>query len=246
MSFDPNDFITKVYRRKNGRPNVHRLYMHYCTECNAQRSYLPASRIGKCLSCASKGKVISDEQKQKISKALVGNTNHVYHTPESRRLAIAKSHETKRNASPEVKEQYRRNAGAGKLGISVEEYIAIEHEIKKRRKLAHNIRSQLANLLKGVVGKLRHVEWTADDLIAHLESRFKEGMSWLNYGRIKGIRCWEIDHVVPIRAKNEDGSYVFNNLEDPCSEDFAKCFSLDNLQPMWADENNKKNNRILK
>jgi len=57
----------------------------------------------------------------------------------------------------------------------------------------------------------------------HLESQFKEGMSWENYGK------WHLDHKIPISwAKNEDEIYELNKFT--------------NFQPLWAEENIKKSN----
>jgi len=70
-------------------------------------------------------------------------------------------------------------------------------------------------------------------------------MNWSNYGRKKGMRCWEIDHVIPLMAKN-NGKYVWSQsgLSDPTSITFKSAWSLNNLQPLWADENLKKLNSL--
>ena len=69
------------------------------------------------------------------------------------------------------------------------------------------------------------VEFTLNDLIVHLEKQFTDGMSWDNYG------TWHIDHKIPIA--------VFN-FTKPEHQDFKKCWSLSNLQPMWAQDNLSK------
>jgi len=56
---------------------------------------------------------------------------------------------------------------------------------------------------------------------AHLESQFKDGMSWENRSE------WHIDHIIPLAsAKNED--------------ELIKLFHYTNLQPLWAIDNLKK------
>lgn len=62
--------------------------------------------------------------------------------------------------------------------------------------------------------------YTLDDLKEHLERQFQPGMSWENYG------AWHVDHVRPCCS--------FDQL-DP--KQFAECWSLGNLQPLWAREN---------
>lgn len=69
------------------------------------------------------------------------------------------------------------------------------------------------------------VGYTVSDLMAHLERNFKDGMGWHNYGQ------WQIDHIKP-RAAFKYGSY-----DDPA---FRECWALNNLQPLWAEENLKK------
>lgn len=75
------------------------------------------------------------------------------------------------------------------------------------------------------------VGYTLDELIAHLEHHFLPGMTWDNYG----IHGWHVDHVIP--------KSMFK-YESPNDDDFRKCWSLENLQPLWAEDNLRKNNRM--
>jgi hypothetical protein len=77
------------------------------------------------------------------------------------------------------------------------------------------------------------LDYTVEDLRKHLEKQFHPGMTWNNYGKAG----WEIDHIIPIS--------VFN-FEKPEDIDFKRCWALKNLQPMWAKENDSKNNKLLK
>ena len=67
--------------------------------------------------------------------------------------------------------------------------------------------------------------YTGHDLVAHLESQFKEGMSWENRSE------WHIDHIRPI------ASFDYSSTDD---ESFKECWALENLQPLWASENISK------
>jgi hypothetical protein len=67
-------------------------------------------------------------------------------------------------------------------------------------------------------------------LIIHLESQFKDTMSWDNYGE------WHVDHKLPITSFN---------IEEMRDKEFMKCWALENLQPMWGEENIRKSNKIL-
>jgi hypothetical protein len=68
-----------------------------------------------------------------------------------------------------------------------------------------------------------------EELKNHLESQFVEGMCWENHG-IK----WHIDHKRPISSFN---------IKEIGDEEFLKCWSLENLQPLWSDLNLKKSNK---
>jgi hypothetical protein len=60
--------------------------------------------------------------------------------------------------------------------------------------------------------------YSAEDLKSHIQSLFKEGMSWENWGE------WHIDHIKPLSSFDKDA---------PISE----VNSLENLRPLWANEN---------
>lgn len=74
---------------------------------------------------------------------------------------------------------------------------------------------------------------TVPELKSHLESQFAPGMDWSNFGRKKGIQCWEIDHILPCASFD---------LTDP--EQQKRCFHFTNLQPLWATENRKKSAKV--
>jgi len=73
------------------------------------------------------------------------------------------------------------------------------------------------------------VGYTMEDLRKHLESQFKDGMSWDNMGE------WHIDHIWPLSRLHIDG------VDDPT---FKFAWSLGNLQPLWAKDNIIKYNKV--
>ena len=79
------------------------------------------------------------------------------------------------------------------------------------------------------------IGYKVQDLKAHLESLFLPGMTWENYGRKKGIKCWEIDHIIPKTF------FIFASTDDV---EFRYLWSLDNLQPLWAINNREKGDKI--
>lgn len=71
--------------------------------------------------------------------------------------------------------------------------------------------------------------YTIEELMAHLESLFTEGMTWDNYGE------WHVDHIIPM------ASFTFDSTDD---EEFKKCWALSNLQPLWGPDNLSKGTRF--
>ena len=61
------------------------------------------------------------------------------------------------------------------------------------------------------------------ELTSHLERQFSGDMTWGNYGE------WHVDHIKPC---------AMFDLTDPSQ--FKECWSLTNLQPLWASDNVKK------
>ena len=105
---------------------------------------------------------------------------------------------------------------------------------KPKRKMSSNIRRRLSQYLKlNIITKKNKtfeiVGCTPEFLKEHLEKQFKEGMSWENYG----LYGWHIDHIIPLSSsKTEEEIYQLSHYT--------------NLQPLWAEDNLKKGNKILK
>lgn len=113
---------------------------------------------------------------------------------------------------------------------------------KKRRRMKNSLKLN-NRILSGIRFSLieqKHgsrweslVGYTTDQLKRHLERQFKDGMSWESF--LKGEI--HIDHIIP--------KSVFN-FEKPEDDDFKRCWSLKNLQPLWAKDNIKKSNKLDK
>lgn len=102
-------------------------------------------------------------------------------------------------------------------------------------KLIANFRTAIYTVLKeNNMNKYGHyfvvLKYSPEELVAHLENQFTEGMEWDNYG------IWHVDHRLPITSFN---------IQEMGDEEFMRCWSLDNLQPMWSIDNIRKSNKIL-
>lgn len=76
-----------------------------------------------------------------------------------------------------------------------------------------------------------------EELKKHLESKWYEHpltgekMSWDNYG----LTGWHVDHIMPFDA--------FKKYDVTKEDTQKKIMALNNLQPMWGDENRSKSNK---
>lgn len=97
-------------------------------------------------------------------------------------------------------------------------------------KIAHVLRSRIRTLVKGKKGgsAVKDLGCSMEFFISYMAEKFKPGMTWDNHGK------WHIDHIKPLS--------LFD-LED--REQFLKACHYTNLQPLWAEENLKKSNKLI-
>ena len=125
---------------------------------------------------------------------------------------------------------------------NVEKIKKIKRDYERNRKasdplykLISNFRTAIYQVLKeSNVEKNKHyfdiLQYTPESLIKHLESQFDNNMNWDNYGE------WHVDHKLPITSFN---------IEEMGDDEFMRCWSLENLQPMWGTDNIRKSNKII-
>ena len=97
-----------------------------------------------------------------------------------------------------------------------------------------HLRARLSNMIReGRAVKMASavilVGCTLAELRGHIERQFNRGMSWANYGRV-----WHIDHIIPCA--------MFDLTEEGQQR---LCFHYLNLRPLRAEENMRKNSRLL-
>ena len=103
-------------------------------------------------------------------------------------------------------------------------------------RLRHNMSSSINRSLKAVGISKEGAQWekltgyTRKELKNHLEKLFKPGMNWKNRGE------WHIDHIIPISF------FRYSSVNDV---EFKYCWSLDNLQPLWEEENIAKSDNLI-
>jgi hypothetical protein len=101
-------------------------------------------------------------------------------------------------------------------------------------RLARNLRIRVYYALHGRLktgSAIKDLGCSIEFLREYIESKFRPGMNWKNWGRKEGQ--WSIDHILPLSSFD---------LKNP--EEFKKACYYTNLQPMWHIENMKKGNKI--
>jgi len=108
---------------------------------------------------------------------------------------------------------------------------------KKRRlvdptfRIIESMRSRLKNFFKSnniqnYNKTFNIVGCSPQELKEYLEKKFTDEMSWDNYGQ------WHIDHKIPLSSAISD-------------DEVYKLCHYTNLQPLWAEDNLKKSNKII-
>ena len=120
-----------------------------------------------------------------------------------------------------------------------EEVLAKSAERERRKKAgspAYRLRKRMTNVIwrslrAGKAGRswTDLVGYSVEELMAHLEAQFTDGMSWDNMGE------WHLDHLYP-------GSLF--RFTSPDDLEFALCWSLHNLRPMWGPDNTGKGDKL--
>lgn len=91
-----------------------------------------------------------------------------------------------------------------------------------RTRLYKFVRGKYSSGIKHLLG----CSW--GQLRAHLEAKFRDGMTWENYGTF-----WHIDHIVPCAA-----------YDHKKPQQVRQCWHFSNLRPLLAIENLKKGSKI--
>lgn len=119
-----------------------------------------------------------------------------------------------------------------KINPSKREYFKARRVCDHQFKLRQNLRGRLYDALKGrkkSAPTLTLLGCPIEDFWIYLESRFSEGMTRENYGKV-----WHVDHIIPCA--------IFD-LTKP--EHQKRCFHFSNMQPMFARDNLSKNDKIV-
>jgi hypothetical protein len=188
-----------------------------------------------------------------------------YFTKEERRIAHNKTNEKYRR-SKEIVARKKFNTENERIAAGIEyqkqyyqnhkkEKLKKEKEYRKNHKEERNlwarkhdnekyetnIKFKLAKILRSRMrlaihnnqragSAVRDLGCSIPELKIYLENKFQEGMTWENWKH----NGWHIDHVIPL-----------DNFNLQNREEFLKACHYTNLQPLWAEENLSKHNKVI-
>lgn len=226
---DLSNFIIKEAPRKNPRfvgELMRKKYFHcLCIKCGADRGFLSKSRHKAkpmCIKCSTN----TVSHKSNLKKSHWSRTKtYVPPKPSDETLKLRKEKE-KEYCRAYWKQYYEDNKKDIHKKRKQFETNNINHRLAKR------LRSRLRNAIVGkyrVGSAVKDLGCSIDEFKAHIESKFKLGMCWENWGR-KG---WHIDHITPLSA------FDLTNHEQ-----LKRACHYTNLQPLWAKENLSKSDKV--
>jgi hypothetical protein len=154
---------------------------------------------------------------------------------------IKKQTQTFRENNPEYIKDWRQN-NPNKMKKQKRAWLEKHRDLinqkerhKRKTNTEYKIKKNLRRRVNQVITKNNKSDSTMQligcsvyQLIKHLEQQFVDNMGWENYGE------WHIDHIKPCASFD---------LNDP--EQQKRCFHYTNLQPLWAEDNLRKSDKIL-
>jgi hypothetical protein len=200
-------------------------FFSFCKRCNSQR-VLEWQKNNKDLANSKSKKWISNNlDKANQSRQLYKNNN-----PDK----VKKSNKKWNDSNPgrnrlAVKRWLSDSNNRDKINKHNKQRYTDDVNYRLTMVLRARLRAALKNNQK-VGSAVKDLGCSVEELKVYLESKFQEGMSWDNYG----LKGWHIDHIKPLSSFN---------LED--SEELRKACHYNNLQPLWAEDNLRKSNKIL-
>jgi hypothetical protein len=195
------------------------------TKQERAQQIINANEERTCPECGTTFLMTPEDRQDKIfcSKACAGaesKRNYVTADPERRREQSARSALKIYNSKSVNERRQTRNKNQRNMG--------------PRRRAKHSVRTRINSAVRTVLSGGKTREWTLKDIgfdvdafMTHMESLWKPGMSWENYGR--GPGKWVRDEIKPMCAFD---------MSDP--EQARECMRLENLRPLWWEENLEK------
>ena len=191
-----------------------------CNKCGAEESTRWYSGP-LCRKCYRAQPHIKEKEQESRKNWVAKNREKIkaqdkqYYTENKERIAA--KNKKWYEANKDSKYQKQRKYGNFKKRYNSDVEFRLAHNLRNRLNLAIKRNSKSGSAVNDLgcsIGELKN----------HLESQFRDGMTWDNYGE------WQIDHIRPLCK------FDLQNREE-----LLKACHYSNLQPLWAAENRRKN-----
>ena len=226
------------YYPRDLKPQSNKYILTKCEDCGEIREVKKCACFALCRSCSHTGKNHSmfgkhhtEKTKRKWSDIKRGGKNPMFgrrHTQEAK----AKIREARKRQKPTMFGKHHTEETKQKISDALTKFNAQTKYSPAQRHLNRAMKDAICHSLKGTKNG-RHWEdivgYTLADLMITLENDFQPGMSFKNHG------TWHIDHIIPLAR------FKYNSPDDP---EFKKAWALNNLQPLWADQNIRKGHKF--
>ena len=201
--------------------------MSDCLFPNSTKSYNKGCRCISCRKCKSDtAKIHYLKHKDRIDKRCIDNQNKKpeYYKKYRSEYYIKNAEQIKKKTSEYRKNNRMKTNLRHMEKMANDPFYALQHRMRGRMHIAFNKINHKKNK-----STLAILGCSVEELKNLLQEKFKDGMSWSNYGQ----GGWVVDHIIPLASAKND----INKLCALCH--------YTNLQPLWESENCSKGDKIL-
>ena len=228
-----------------------------CQICNAEFSSRYPTKTVCSPECAKKRKSLQNKKWHAANREKTNAQRRDYYeknkekilkrqgeyrkeTPLSEEARLKKKERNKRDYEKKIQRRIESGEKIRGRNKSKQSHTATRAQINKRRRERYSEEKlfALTARVRALVNKgIRNMDieknQSTEDYLGcdfatfmqHIESNFKNGMSWDNRDK------WHVDHIVPISSAQTE-------------EEFILLSNYKNLQPMWAEDNVAKSNKL--
>ncbi|MFM7796264.1 MAG: hypothetical protein ACKO7N_05810 [Candidatus Nitrosotenuis sp.] len=227
---------SKTYRKKNKEKITEnsKIYRQQNLEKIQERNRSYRIKNKSIIAQKKKERIAKNPEKAREQRKLTRQKNIDKILAQNKEYRIKNQEKIKEyRQKPEVMSRRRANRLKNKDKINANK--RYQEKLKRNTdpsyKLITNQRTRITGILKKhkTDKTLDLLGCSAQFLRKYIEQKFQDGMNWNNYGKYG----WHIDHIKPCSSFD---------LTD--TEQQKLCFHYTNLQPLWAEENLRKSNKI--
>ena len=212
---------TRYYRKRDKKPKI---YGH-CKICGGKLKGQQTKYCSKKCTNKNHTKKYAENTKKYKKKYYIRERDRIIKKSKE-------NYEKNRNERLKYANEYRKN-NKDKINKYINKRYKEDHKFRLNTIMSGGINRSLKyrNLSKNGEHWETLIINNLQEIIEHLEKNFLPDMTWKNYGK-----DWHIHHIIP---------KVFFNFTSTDDVEFKYMWSIDNLQPMWAKDNEEKSDKMM-